>query len=151
MKSLEGRFNDTGANLETEVRVFMAHVIAKALRRSTCFLPVMSDAQLWQSYKLAAFKISSYRDLPSVITDPLSPGEIFAFELGKHFDTSVFPQGNDLEEIWDNARLNGADAERTSRSDSESWFYMYLKLTPFILRDMNHPKAGAFSVFVGEE
>ena len=47
---LPRQFNSYGSQLDTELRAFLAFVVAKALKRGPHTLPPLTDTQLWHSF-----------------------------------------------------------------------------------------------------
>lgn len=146
---LPRRFNTIGSCLDTEMRIFMALIIARALERPIKSLPPMSDTQLWQSFKVASSKIKPYSNISEAISNPLNPGDIYAIEVGKYLDTPVFPQGENFEEIWENAKVSRS--EINFEPEDDFWQILLLSSALFGLRELNHPKAESFYRLIGHE
>lgn len=147
---LPRRFNTLGTSLDAELRAFLAFVVAKALHRPPHTLPPMTDAQLWQSFKLAATKINPYADTPPAITDPLNPGDFYAIEAGRELNTSAYPEGDDLQDIAAKAKtLAPVQAETmpdTLLQDC-ALTVLFLGIVPKILQALKHPKTDTFKPY----
>lgn len=144
---LPRQFNSYGSQLDTELRAFLAFVVAKALKRAPHTLPPLTDTQLWHSFKLAATKINPYAGIPTAIISPLNPGDFFAIEAGRMLETSYYPEGEHFRQILTKAK-NLTDTQLDRRAEVAVTQCLLVGLlnwtVPSILRFTGHPKAKAF-------
>lgn len=148
---LPRRFNTIGTCLDTELRAFLVFVVAKVLNKPPHTLPLMTDVQLWKSFKMAATIVSPYADIPPAIAAPLNPGDIFAIEAGRMRATSQLPTGDDPEEIYENAKLLEQEPKTDSSWDDYHSVIMrglFFSRVPSLLNEMQHPKAKQFRDFL---
>ena len=149
---LPRQFNAYGSQLDTELRVFLVFVIAKALKRPPQSLPPMTDAQLWHSFRLAATKINPYTGIPSEIISPLNPGDFFAIEAGRILETSDYPEGEHFQQILTKAKtLTNPQLDPRAEIAVTQWLLVGLLnwTVPSILRFTGHPKAEAYGENTG--
>lgn len=145
---LPRQFNSYGSQLDTELRAFLAFVVAKALKRAPHTLPPLTDTQLWHSFKLAATKINPYAGIPTAIISPLNPGDFFAIEAGRMLETSYYPEGEHFRQILTKAKtLTDTQLDRRAEvAVTQCLLVGLLNWTvPSILRLTGHPLAEAFS------
>ncbi len=150
---LPRQFNSYGSQLDTELRAFLAFVVAKALKRAPHTLPPLTDTQLWHSFKLAASKINPYAGIPSAIISPLNPGDFFAIEAGRMLETSDYPEGEHFRQILTKAKLLAHTqlAPRAEIAVTQCLLVGLLNWTvPSILRFTGHPLAEVFGGDTGE-
>lgn len=136
------RFNTYGARWDTETRIFMAYVVAKALGRSPHSLPELSDGHLWGLYRKASKITQPFGDIPPQIVKLLNFGDIFALTVGDHLKSDVFPTGECLREIF-NSAVNG-DGRNREEMKNPSWSQLYFvahyTLVKTLMATMKHPK-----------
>lgn len=147
---LPRRFNTLGTSLDAELRAFLAFVVAKALHRQPHALPPMTDAQLWQSFKLAATKINPYADIPPAITDPLNPGDFYAIEAGRELNTSAYPEGDDIQDIATKAKTLAPvlpEPMPDTLLQDCTLTVLFLGTVPKILQALKHPKTDTFKPY----
>jgi hypothetical protein len=148
---LPRRLNTIGSALDTDLRSYMAYVVAKALGCPAHSLPVMNDVELWELFKFAARVVSRYVDIPTALAAPLNPGDIFAIEAGLLFATREFPAGNDPEEISDRTisfAKNTSDDSLYSMYQQAALNALYFVSVPYALKKMKHPKEKEFLNFL---
>lgn len=144
---LPRQFNSYGSQLDTELRAFLAFVVAKALKRPPTTLPPMTDAQLWHSFQLAATKINPYAGIPTEIISPLNPGDFFAIEAGRILETSDYPEGEHFQQILTKAKaLTHTQLAPRAEIAVTQWLLVGLLnwTVPSIMRFTGHPKAKVF-------
>ena len=144
---LPRQFNSYGSQLDTELRAFLAFVVAKALKRAPHTLPPLTDTQLWHSFKLAATKINPYAGIPPTIITPLNPGDFFAIEAGRMLETSDYPEGEHFQQILTKAKTltNTPYDPRAEIAVTQCLLLGLLNWTvPSILRFTGHPQVEAF-------
>jgi hypothetical protein len=107
-----------GCQWTLEVRAFMAAVIARKLGVLPRQLPVMTDQELWRSYKTSVgvgdmdTLQETFMALPEYVRH-LAQGEIIALMLGVLVDAPTLPQGETVGDLAKDASPEEPEEERT--------------------------------------